>query len=106
MKRLFAIVVLLMCVGFVGSVSAQDLQKNIVGVRAGVNISNMGIKVLMFNANMSSKLGYNAGVSYSKGRTRVALGYGRYKDGFICSGGVCRIIPQYTGANFSITTSF
>ena len=52
MKRLFAFVALLMCVGFVGSVSAQDLQKNIVGVRAGVNISTMGIKVLMFNANM------------------------------------------------------
>ena len=66
MKRLFAFVALLMCVGFVGSVSAQDLQKNIVGVRAGVNISTMGIKVLMFNANMSSKLGYNAGVSYER----------------------------------------
>ena len=47
-----------------------------------------------------------AGVRYTKGRTRLAAGYGRYKDGFICSGGVCRQIPQYTGANFSITTSF
>ncbi len=60
----------------------------------------------MYNHGMTKVHYYNAGVSYTKGRTRVAAGYGRYKDGFICSGGVCRQIPQYTGANFSITTSF
>ncbi len=60
----------------------------------------------MYNHGMTKTHYYNAGVSYTKGRTRLAAGYGRYKDGFICSGGVCRQIPQYTGANFSITTSF
>ena len=60
----------------------------------------------MYNHGMTRMHYYNAGVSYSKGRTRIAAGYGRYKDGFICSGGVCRQIPAYTGANFSITTSF
>jgi len=60
----------------------------------------------MYNHGMTKKHYYNFGVSYAKGRTRVALGYGRYKDGFICSGGVCRSIPQYTGANFTVTTSF
>ncbi len=60
----------------------------------------------MYNHGMTKKHYYNAGVSFTKGRTRLAAGYGRYKDGFICSGGVCRQIPQYTGANFSITTSF
>ncbi len=60
----------------------------------------------MYNHGMTKKHYYNAGVSYAKGRTRVALGYGRYKDGYICSGGVCRSIPQYTGANFTVTTSF
>lgn len=60
----------------------------------------------MYNHGKTGMHYYNVGVSYAKGRTRVAAGYGRYKDGFICSGGVCRIIPQYTGANFSITTSF
>ena len=49
---------------------------------------------------------YNAGVSYAKSRTRVALGYGRYKSGYLCSGGVCRAIQAYTGANLQITTSF
>jgi hypothetical protein len=60
----------------------------------------------MYNHGSTKMHYYNAGVSYTKGRTRLAAGYGRYKDGFICSGGVCRQIPQYTGANFSITTSF
>lgn len=60
----------------------------------------------MYNHGSSKLHYYNAGVSYAKGRTRVALGYGRYKEGFVCSGGVCRKIPAYTGANFSITTSF
>ena len=60
----------------------------------------------MYNHGSSKVHYYNAGVSYAKGRTRLALGYGRYKKGYICSGGVCRQIPAYTGANFSITTSF
>lgn len=60
----------------------------------------------MYNHGMTKVHYYNAGVSYTKGRTRVAAGYGRYKEGFICSGGVCRTIPAYTGANFTVTTSF
>lgn len=60
----------------------------------------------MFNHGSTQLHYYNAGVSYTKSRTRVALGYGRYKAGYICSGGVCRTIPAYTGANFTITTSF
>ncbi len=49
---------------------------------------------------------YNAGFSYSHSRTRIALSYGRNKAGYVCSGGVCRVMPEYTGANISITTSF
>ena len=60
----------------------------------------------MYNHGDSRKHYYNAGVSFAKGRTRLAVGYGRYRAGFICSGGVCRAIPAYTGANFSLTTSF
>ena len=60
----------------------------------------------MYNHGSSRMHYYNAGVSYTKGRTRVALGYGRYREGMICSGGVCRKIPTYTGGNFSVTTSF
>ena len=60
----------------------------------------------MFNHGSTKIHYYNAGVSYAKSRTRIAVGYGRYKEGKLCSGGVCRNIPAYTGANFSITTSF
>ena len=49
---------------------------------------------------------YNAGVSFSMKNIRLAAGYGRYKAGFICSGGVCRPIPAYTGANLSLNISF
>lgn len=49
---------------------------------------------------------YNAGLSYTIEHLRVSAGYGRYKAGFICSGGVCREIPAYTGANLSLTASF
>jgi hypothetical protein len=49
---------------------------------------------------------YNAGLSYAYSRTRVSLGYGRTRAGYVCSGGVCRLMPAYTGFNFTITTSF
>lgn len=49
---------------------------------------------------------YNVGVSYAKSRTRVALSYGRNRAGYVCSGGVCRYTPAFTGVNLQITTSF
>ena len=60
----------------------------------------------MYNHGSTGIHYYNGGVSYTKSRTRLALGYGRYRDGYICSGGVCRTIPAYTGANLSLTMSF
>lgn len=60
----------------------------------------------MWNHGSTKVHYYNGGFSYSKSRTRVALGYGRYRAGFICSGGVCRQIPAYTGANLSVQMSF
>ena len=60
----------------------------------------------MYNHGSTKLHYYNGGVSYSKSRTRVALGYGRFKDGYICSGGVCRTVPAYTGLNITMTTSF
>lgn len=60
----------------------------------------------MYNHGSSRMHYYNAGVSYSMRWLRVAAGYGRYRAGFICSGGVCREIPAYTGANITLTASF
>ena len=60
----------------------------------------------MYNHGGSKMHYYNAGASYSYRWIRVAAGYGRYRAGFICSGGVCRQIPAYTGANLTLTASF
>jgi hypothetical protein len=60
----------------------------------------------MYNHGMTKVHYYNGGVSYTKSRTRIALGYGRFREGLLCSGGVCRQIPAYTGANLSVTMSF
>ncbi len=60
----------------------------------------------MYNHGWTKTHYYNAGVSFTKSRTRIQLSYGRNRAGMICSGGVCRNIPAYTGANLSITTSF
>ena len=60
----------------------------------------------MYNHGDSRLHYYNAGVSYVYSKIRIAAGYGRYRAGFICSGGVCREIPAYTGANLTLTASF
>ena len=60
----------------------------------------------MYNHGLTKVHYYNAGVSYTKSRTRIQLSYGRNRAGVVCSGGVCRNIPAYTGANHMITTSF
>ena len=60
----------------------------------------------MYNHGMTKVHYYNGGVSYTKSRTRVAFTYGRFREGLLCSGGVCRQIPAYTGANLSVTMSF
>lgn len=60
----------------------------------------------MYNAGTTGKHYYNAGFSYTRSRTRVQLSYGRNRAGYVCSGGVCRYSPAYTGVNLTLTTSF
>ncbi len=60
----------------------------------------------MYNYQTEKVHYYNAGVSYTKGSSRLALSYGRNRAGFICSGGVCRQIPGYTGVTLNFTSSF
>ncbi|MBN8787183.1 MAG: hypothetical protein J0I84_08835 [Terrimonas sp.] len=49
---------------------------------------------------------YRLGSSYTFSRTRIALNYGRNREGLICAGGVCLYMPAYTGFNLSIASSF
>ena len=60
----------------------------------------------MWNHGTTDKHYYNASVSYTQRRIRLQLSYGRNRAGFVCSGGVCRYQPAYTGANLTLTTSF
>lgn len=49
---------------------------------------------------------YNMGGSYSKGRTRFGLNYGRQRGGLICVGGVCRFVPENTGLSANLVVTF
>lgn len=49
---------------------------------------------------------YNTGCSYTASRTRFSLSYGRNREGVICVGGICLLMPAYTGFNLSVTSSF
>lgn len=55
----------LAAVMLLGSVSAQDLQKSIYGVRAGVNFSNVSLKIPDFlEIDGKNRTGFNVGFSY------------------------------------------
>ncbi len=49
---------------------------------------------------------YQVGASYTHNSLRVQLSYGRNRAGYVCSGGVCRFQPAFTGGNLSMTLSF
>ena len=49
---------------------------------------------------------YDAGISFAQSHTRLQLSYGRHRAGYVCSGGVCRMQPAYTGFNFAMTMTF
>lgn len=60
----------------------------------------------MYNLGETDMNYYNGGLSYTHSRTRAQLSFGRNRAGYICSGGVCRFSPAYTGVNLMLTTSF
>lgn len=49
---------------------------------------------------------YSFGGSYSKGRTRFALNYGRQRGGLICVGGVCRFVSENNGLTANLAVTF
>ena len=58
------------------------------------------------NRNLEKLHYYSIGASYTIGNTRAQLSYGRNRAGMVCSGGVCRYTPAYTGFNLLLSTSF
>ena len=49
---------------------------------------------------------YQVGASFTHNSFRAQLSYGRNRAGYVCSGGVCRFQPAYTGVNLALTLSF
>ncbi len=46
------------------------------------------------------------GSAFSYKTHRLSLAYGRQRQGLLCVGGICRLIPAYTGFSASLTSSF
>lgn len=49
---------------------------------------------------------YNAGFALKHKSHRLSLSYGRVREGLLCVGGVCRIVPAYKGLSLSVMSSF
>lgn len=49
---------------------------------------------------------YNVGGSYTKGRARLGMNYGRQRGGLICVGGVCRFVPENNGLSVNLSVNF
>ncbi len=45
-------------------------------------------------------------IAYSKDASRFSLSYSKQPDGIICTGGVCRFEPAFSGVKFDVLTSF
>lgn len=45
-------------------------------------------------------------VYYKTGPTRLALSYVKQVEGVVCTGGICRLEPAFSGVKFSANTSF
>ena len=49
---------------------------------------------------------YSAAMAYVHGTSRIALSYGRQREGLLCVGGVCRAVPASNGVTLTISSSF
>lgn len=47
-----------------------------------------------------------AGIVFSQGANRFALRYVKQLEGIVCSGGICRLEPAFSGIKASITSTF
>jgi len=49
---------------------------------------------------------YTISAGYTNHSTRIAMSYGRQREGIICVGGVCRYVPATNGLTLTVTSSF
>ena len=45
-------------------------------------------------------------VSYTKGANRFDLSYVKQVEGVVCTGGICRLEPAFSGVRFGVNSSF
>lgn len=60
----------------------------------------------MYNSGETDIHYYQGFVTYNHGAHRLQLGYGRTREGFNCSGGVCRYVPASKGFTVSYNYNF
>ncbi len=60
----------------------------------------------MYNHGDSKLHYYSVGAAYTYSMYRIAASYGRNREGMVCSGGVCRWQPAYTGGNLQLSILF
>lgn len=49
---------------------------------------------------------YTAAMGYTKGASRVAISYGKQREGILCVGGVCRDVPASNGFLVTVSHTF
>ncbi len=60
----------------------------------------------MYNHGDSKLHYYSVGAAYTYSMYRISASYGRNREGMVCSGGVCRWQPAYTGGNLQLSILF
>ncbi|NSL85686.1 hypothetical protein ECE50_002515 [Chitinophaga sp. Mgbs1] len=60
----------------------------------------------MFNYQSKKIHYFSFGGACNYKAARVSLSYGRQRAGLLCVGGICRMVPAYSGANLSFTYNF
>ena len=60
----------------------------------------------MYNHGSTREHYYDVGVSWTRGGFKADVSYGHQRAGMICSGGVCRWQPEYTGGLLRLSYTF
>ena len=60
----------------------------------------------MYNHGSTGEHYYEAGAGYTHGAFKADLSYGHQRAGLVCSGGVCRWQPEYTGGMLRLAYLF
>ncbi len=64
------------------------------------------VNYVSFDTNKKARHFYAGGLVYVRGGTRLALNYARQREGLVCVGGICRLVPASNGFGMSINTTF